>query len=169
MFDIHTVEELNSFVIHELDKGGVDLLVVDYLQLLGTSQKTDLRYQEVGAVSRGLKAIAMECSIPVIAMAQAGRSKEGNRSATCPVMSDLRESANIEQDADVILFLHHPESEDDPEIKDGEQGVRAMIEDQGRQYIVIKFVKQRMGPTGKFTMDFSPSLMQFRCLERNSV
>ncbi len=169
-FDAYAVEELHAAVQHELDTRGVDLLVVDYLQLMGTLAKSEKRYLEVGAVSRGLKTMAMEFNLPVIALAQVGRqsTKGGtNRAAVCPVMSELRESGNIEQDADNIAFLHHPEAESDPDIIDRDQEIRAAIEARGGQYTILKFDKQRMGPKGSFGMAFDPAHMRFTCLERH--
>ncbi len=173
-FDAYTVEDLRSVVQHELDAAGVDLLVVDYLQLMSTQKKSEKRYLEVGAVSRGLKTMALDFNIPVIALAQVGRQSVGKsapggaRAATCPVMSDLRESGNIEQDADVIAFLHRPEAESDPDMIERDQGTRKALEARGRQYLILKFDKQRMGPRGSFGMAFDPSRMQFTCLDRRN-
>lgn len=155
-FKTKNVEELAGKV------SGVDLLVVDYLQLMGTAKKTDARYQEVGAVSAGLKDIAMDFQIPVIAMAQAGRSQDKTRTS-CPVMSDLRESGNIEQDADNIVFLHHPESENDRDILN--PSIREQIEANDKMYMIIKFVKQRMGMIGMFDVNFDPAHMNFTCID----
>lgn len=171
-FDTFAIEDLHSLVQHEVDTNGLDLLVVDYLQLMGTLQKSEKRYLEVGAVSRGLKTMAMEFRIPIIALAQVGRPKDGkggSRAAVCPVMSELRESGNIEQDADTIAFLHHPEAESDPDIIERDKATRALLESHDKQYVVLKFDKQRMGPKGSFGMCFDPARMRFTCLERRVV
>ncbi len=168
-FDTYTVEELGSILQHEIETRGVDLLIVDYLQLMGTSKKSEKRYLEVAAVSRGLKTMAMEFKIPVIALAQVGRPGDGkgSRAAVCPVMSELRESGNIEQDADVIAFLHHPDGESDPSIPECDLEIRAELENGGKQYIILKFDKQRMGPKGSFGMAFDPGRMRFTCINRS--
>lgn len=170
-FEAATVEELQGVLQHEADVSGVELLIVDYLQLMGTLRRSEKRYLEVGAVSRALKAMAMEFKIPVIALAQVGRARDASgsrRAAVCPVMSELRESGNIEQDADTIVFLHHPEVDSDPEILDDDQSIRQSLEQRGRQYVIARIDKQRMGPKGSFGLAFDPAHMRFTCLERSA-
>ncbi|MBN1490994.1 MAG: replicative DNA helicase [Phycisphaerae bacterium] len=121
---------------------------VDYLQLMHTPG-AESRQQEIAVISRGLKALARELNIPVVAMAQLNRSPEG-REGHRPRMSDLRESGAIEQDADVVLLLHREEyykpQSDDPEIK-------------GLAEVII--AKQRNGPTGTVKLHFNQSLTRF--------
>jgi replicative DNA helicase len=125
--------------------GGLDLVVVDYLQLMSTStggpgaRRYENRTQEVSAISRGLKALAKELEIPVIALSQLSRSSE-QRTDKRPLLSDLRESGSIEQDADVVAFIHRESyynrdkaGEPDPDT------------DNKAEIIVAK---QRNGPTG---------------------
>ncbi len=117
----------------------IRLIVVDYLQLIESpSKRRDSREQEIAEVSRGLKSLARELRVPVIAVAQLNRSVEG-REGHRPRMSDLRESGSIEQDADVIVLLHRPEyynPEDRP-------GIAELI-----------IAKQRNGPTGNVELLF---------------
>lgn len=89
-------------------EGGVDLMIVDYLQLQGTDGKFGTRQEEVSSISRGLKGIAKEFGIPVTAAAQLSRAIE-QRAEKKPILSDLRESGSMEQDSDIVAFLHSPD------------------------------------------------------------
>ena len=115
-------------------KQGLDLIMVDYLQLMSLKQKVESREREVSEISKMLKAIAKELQIPVVALAQLNRGVEG-RSDRRPMLSDLRESGSIEQDADVIMMLYREDyyDRDNPDIK----GISEVI-----------IAKQRNGPTG---------------------
>lgn len=112
---------------------GLDLVVIDYLQLMNSDRKTDSRQQEVSDISRGVKLLAKEFGIPVIALSQLNRGSE-QRSDKKPVISDLRESGSLEQDADVVLLLHREEMYEKESPRAGEADV------------II--AKQRSGPTG---------------------
>lgn len=127
---------------------GLDMVVIDYLQLMSASAPGGKRYenrtQEVSAISRGLKAIAKELKVPVVALSQLSRApesrgsgKEGNE----PKLSDLRESGSIEQDADVVMFIYRPEyyDRDNPDVK-------------GEANIIIG--KQRNGPTDTIKLNY---------------
>jgi replicative DNA helicase len=138
-------------------QGKLDLLVVDYLQLMsGGSKRFENRTQEVSAISRGLKAIAKELEVPVVALSQLSRAPESRGGDHRPQLSDLRESGSIEQDADVVMFIFREEiyKQDDPELK-------------GRAEIII--AKQRNGPIGKFQLAFLHNSTRFANLaEGNS-
>jgi replicative DNA helicase len=138
-------------------QGKLDLLVVDYLQLMsGGSKRFENRTQEVSAISRGLKAVAKELGVPVIALSQLSRAPESRGGDHRPQLSDLRESGSIEQDADVVMFIFREEiyKQDDPELK-------------GRAEIII--AKQRNGPIGKFQLAFLHNSTRFANLaEGNS-
>ena len=121
-------------------EGKLDLIVVDYLQLMtgstGANQKGfENRTQEVSAISRGLKALAKEMKVPVVALSQLSRGSEQRTGDKKPLLSDLRESGSIEQDADVVCFIHREEyyDRDNEDLK-------------GKAEIII--AKQRNGPTG---------------------
>jgi replicative DNA helicase len=123
-------------------EGRLDLLVVDYLQLMsGGSKRFENRTQEVSAISRGLKALAKELEVPVLALSQLSRAPESRGGDHRPQLSDLRESGSIEQDADVVIFIFREEiyKQDDPDLK-------------GKAEIIIS--KQRNGPIGKFELAF---------------
>jgi replicative DNA helicase len=124
----------------------LDLIVVDYLQLMRVAATTENRATEISEISRSLKALARELKIPVIALSQLNRSVE-QRQDKKPVMSDLRESGAIEQDADLILFIYRDEvyNHDTP---------RKGIAD-------INIAKQRNGPTGEFSLTFLGQFTKF--------
>ncbi len=125
----------------------IQLVVVDYLQLMESSRGEN-RQQEISIISRGLKSLARELSIPVIAVSQLNRSVE-SREGHKPRMSDLRESGSIEQDADVIILLHR-EDYYDPDKKDG------------TAELII--AKQRNGPIGVVKLAFRSNFMRFESL-----
>lgn len=107
-----TVQDIRRMALRTRAHGGLDLIVVDYLQLLDAGQKTSTRSEAVGIVTRGLKALAMELKIPVLTASQLNRASEQN---DVPRLSDLRESGSIEQDADAVLLLHAPNDKEKPE------------------------------------------------------
>jgi len=128
----------------------LDLLIVDYLQLMEARRSSDSRVQEISEISRGLKALARELSVPVVAVSQLSREVE-KRPRKIPQLSDLRESGAIEQDADVVMFIYR----DDYYNKESE---RQNIAD-------IIIAKHRNGPTGQVELYFKPETMTFRTLE----
>lgn len=129
---------------------GLDLLIIDYLQLMESSRYTDNRVQEVSAISRGLKKLAIELQVPVLALSQLSRAVE-NRTDQRPKLSDLRESGSIEQDADVVMFLHRQpwEGEEKPAIME----VDLLIE------------KHRNGPTGEIPLQFNTQYVSYSEME----
>ncbi|MCI2398859.1 replicative DNA helicase [Aliiroseovarius subalbicans] len=141
---------------------GLDVLIVDYLQLVrGTAEN---RVQEIGEISMGLKAIAKELQIPVIALSQLSRQVE-SRDDKRPQLSDLRESGSIEQDADVVMFVYREEYYAERE-KPGEDNLEAMAAWQermerlyGKAEVVIG--KQRHGPIGNVELSFEGRFTRF--------
>lgn len=141
---------------------GLDLLIVDYLQLVrGTSEN---RVQEIGEISMGLKAIAKELNIPVIALSQLSRQVE-NREDKRPQLSDLRESGSIEQDADVVMFVYRGEyyvEREKPEDANME-AIAAWQEKMsslhGKAEVIVG--KQRHGPIGTIELSFTPEFTRF--------
>jgi replicative DNA helicase len=129
-------------------KGALDLIVVDYLQLMsGGGKRYENRTQEVSAISRGLKALAKELAVPVVALSQLSRAPESRGGDHRPQLSDLRESGSIEQDADIVMFIFREEvyRQDDPDLE-------------GKAELIIG--KQRNGPIGRVNLAF---LKNFTC------
>ncbi len=127
------------------------LIIVDYLQLMeGRSSKGDNRVQEISEISRGLKQLARELNIPVIALSQLSRAVE-SRPDQIPKLSDLRESGSIEQDADVVMFLYR------------EDRVKPDTPNKGIADVII--AKHRNGPVGKISLYFDENSTTFRSLE----
>lgn len=146
------------------------LLVVDYLQLVrGSHSKGDNRVQEVSEITQGLKAIAKELNIPVMALSQLSRAVE-SRDDKRPQLSDLRESGSIEQDADVVMFIFREEyyiGRKEPDInKEGEYA--KWQEDMERAHNIAEIIvaKHRNGPIGNIRLFFDPNVTQFKDLVR---
>ena len=136
--------------------GKLDLIVIDYLQLMtgsaGANQKGfENRTQEVSAISRGLKALAKEMKVPVVALSQLSRASEQRGGDKKPLLSDLRESGSIEQDADVVCFIHREEYYD-----------RENEDVKGKAEIII--AKQRNGPTGSVHLAYMADYTRFENL-----
>jgi replicative DNA helicase len=123
---------------------GLGLIIVDYLQLMSHTRRVDNRQQEIAEISRGLKMLAKELEIPVIAVSQLNRDPE-RRQDKRPQLSDLRESGALEQDADVVMFIHRDDA--DP----AKKGLADLI-----------VAKHRNGPTDTLQLTFLPHLTQFR-------
>jgi len=127
------------------------LIVIDYLQLIRGPQNSENRQQEISSISRSLKALAKELQVPVVALSQLSRAVETRGGTKRPMLSDLRESGAIEQDADVVLFVYRPEVyESDPAKRDG------------KAEIII--AKQRNGPTGSIELAFQSECTRFDSL-----
>ena len=127
---------------------GLDLIIIDYLQLMSASMPGENRQQEISYISRSLKGIAKELDVPVMALSQLSRASEMRGGDRLPQLSDLRESGAIEQDADVVMFVHRPEyyNRDD-------ESLRGLAE--------IIVAKQRNGPTGAAKMAFVRDFARF--------
>lgn len=125
---------------------GLDLIVVDYLQLMQGESRNDNRVQEVSYISRSLKVLARELNVPVLAAAQLSRAVE-QRADKRPVLSDLRESGSLEQDADIVMFIYRPELYEEDSLK--------------KNVAEIMVSKHRNGPTGVVELVFRENLAKF--------
>jgi len=131
---------------------GLGLVIVDYLQLMTGRGRYENRTLELAAISRGLKGLAKELGVPVVALSQLSRAPE-SRSDHRPLLSDLRESGALEQDADVVLMLFRPDMYPD-----------AKPEEEGKAELII--AKQRNGPTGTVQLAFLKQFTRFENLAR---
>ncbi|MCO5182357.1 MAG: replicative DNA helicase [Anaerolineae bacterium] len=134
---------------------GIDLVMVDYLQLMQSDHSNNNRVQEISEISRGLKLLARELDVPVVAAAQLSRAVE-SRQDKHPMLSDLRDSGSIEQDADIVMFIYrdeyyNPETTERPNIAE------------------ISIAKHRNGPTGSIDLYWHSQLATFNNLQRQSV
>jgi replicative DNA helicase len=132
-------------------KQGLDLVIVDYLQLMRPEGRSDSRVEQIGQISRGLKILARELEIPVIAVSQLSRAVEA-RHPPIPMLSDLRESGQIEQDADVVMFVYRDDYYNDESERPGEADVI--------------LAKHRNGPTAKISLTFLEKYPRFANLYR---
>ena len=132
-------------------KHDIKLLIIDYLQLMSVGARVESRQQEIALISRSLKGLAKELSLPVVALSQLNRSVE-QRDSHRPRMSDLRESGAIEQDADVVMMLHREDYYNETE------------ENRGLAEIILS--KQRNGPTGLVKLRFIKNYMRFESYTR---
>jgi replicative DNA helicase len=140
-----SIMELRSKARRLQSQHGVSLIIIDYLQLMSGRGKEN-RVQEVGEISRGLKALARELNVPVIALSQLSRAVEG-RQSHIPMLSDLRESGSIEQDADIVMFIYRDELYNKDSDKKG--------------IAEIHIAKHRNGPVGVVNMRFDPATTRF--------
>lgn len=125
---------------------GLDLIIIDYLQLMGGDTRNDNRVQEVSYISRNLKVLARELNVPVLAAAQLSRAVE-QRTDKRPVLSDLRESGSLEQDADIVMFIYRPDQYEKDTVK---QNVAEII-----------IAKHRNGPVGSVELVFRGAQAKF--------
>ena len=146
-----SVAELRSKCRKYKAEKGLDVIMIDYLQLMTGSKRADSRQQEISDISRSLKEIARELQVPVLALSQLSRAVE-QRPDHRPMLSDLRESGAIEQDADVVMFLYR----DDYYNKDSEK----------KNIAEVIIAKQRNGPIGTVELAWLPNLTKFANLKK---
>ena len=149
---------------------GLDMIIVDYIQLMkGSYNNKDGRVQEISEITQGLKAIAKELSIPVVALSQLSRAVE-QRDDKKPQLSDLRESGSIEQDADVVMFVYRESyylksKEPRPATVEHAEWQAKMNEVSHLAELIIS--KQRHGPTGNINLEFEEMFTKFKDLQNN--
>ena len=126
----------------------VGMLFIDYLQLITVRERTENRQQQISLISRSIKSLAKELAVPIVALSQLSRAVEARGGDHRPMLSDLRESGSLEQDADVVLFINRPEVYEGPD-----------SENRGKAELIIG--KQRNGPTGTIQLTFIDEYTRF--------
>ncbi len=150
-----TITELRNKARRAMHDHDIGIVIVDYLQLIqGLDRYKGNRVQEVSEISRGLKTLARELEIPVIALAQLSRNVTG-RDNPRPVLSDLRDSGSIEQDADLVMFLHRPDYYRQNDDNYEETHITELL-----------IAKHRHGAVGKIELYFHPELLRFMSLDK---
>lgn len=140
------IEPLRALALQRAMENEVALIIVDYLQLMRGSRRTESRVQEINEISRGLKELARELNVPVIALSQLSRAVEG-RTSHVPVLSDLRDGGSIEQDGDIVMFIYREELYEPTTDKKG--------------IAEIHYAKHRNGPIGVVPMRFDARTTRF--------
>ena len=149
-----TLMQLRAKARRMKQKFNISCLFIDYLQLMTTGSRSESRQQEVSEMSRGVKALARELNVPIVALSQLNRAAE-QREGHRPRMSDLRESGSIEQDADVVMMLHREEY-----FHRDEAWIEANPDKRGLAELIV--AKQRNGPTGTVKLAWDDSTTRFR-------
>jgi replicative DNA helicase len=145
-----TIMEMRAKARRLKAEHGLSLLIVDYLQLMSGYGRVENRVQEISGISRGLKALAKELEVPVVALSQLSRAPEQRQGDHRPQLSDLRESGSIEQDADVVLFIYR------------EEVYKRDEDNEGKADLIIS--KQRNGPIGNVKLAFLKQYTKFETL-----
>jgi len=146
-----TLMEIRAKARRLKHRSGLRLVVVDYLQLMNSGKRHESRQQEVSALSRNLKLLAKELKVPVVALSQLNRGPE-QRADKMPVLSDLRESGSLEQDADLVVLLHRPGLADPLDPRAGE--------------VDLLVAKHRAGRTARLSLAAHADMVSFRNLPR---
>jgi replicative DNA helicase len=147
-----TIPKLRSLLRQYKRTHNIQFVVVDYLQLITGNDRSNSREQEVSEISRSLKLLAKEVNIPILSLSQMSRDIEKRQTASAPKLSDLRNSGAIEQDADIIIFLHRHTVND--------------VEDRGK--IVCTVAKNRNGPLGEMLLSYDGTVTKFEEFDHNT-
>ncbi len=163
-FTTKSIEELRVEVQKKVDANEIDLLIVDYAQIMQTRRRFDADYQRIGYITKMLKDMTTDFNIAILALAQVGRASEGDM----PTMAELRGSGDIEQDADNVIFLHRPiDASDSWVYPDHRASYFNAVQERGFQYIVLNVAKQRQGETGHVYLLFNPKHMLYRAITKD--
>ena len=161
MFSTRYIEDLRMEVQKKIDSEGLDLLIVDYVQLMQSKRKFEKDYMRIAYVSKMLKDMTVDLNLAIIGLAQVGREADGDM----PTMAELRGSGDLEQDADNIIFMHRPKSSKDKCVHPEDIVLfEGLSEDE--QYIALHIAKQRQGETKTFSVIFNPKRMLYQVIQR---
>lgn len=163
MFSVRTVEDLRQECMRLKENGGLDVLAVDYLQLMDSAGSFEKEYLRIGKISHALQALAHDLNIVVLALAQVGRSAQ----SAMPTLAELRGSGDMEQDADGVIFLHRPENAQDRTVNPMDKSRFDEFKAMGYEYISIHIAKQRNACTGYINILFEPAKMRYYAIDRN--
>lgn len=161
-FDSTYIEDIIQWAKKKAKRGEMDMLAVDYLQLVDTRKKFESEHLRVGYVSRMLKKLATQLNIPVIAAAQVNRETDGSM----PTLKHLKDSGSIEQDCDGVIFLHRPKNSDDVCVDARDKPYFDSLAENGFTYMCIGVAKQRQGQIGMITALFKASETEFTQIRR---
>ncbi|MFI5235164.1 MAG: replicative DNA helicase [Gemmatimonadales bacterium] len=150
-----TLLEMRSKARRLRAESDVGLIIVDYLQLMRSPDMAENRVQEISDISRSLKGLARELEVPVIALSQLSRASEQRGGERTPILSDLRDSGAIEQDADLVVFIHRPEMYKD--LRDKAEAAGKSLDGLAE----VNLAKNRNGPTGSLELFFNKSITRF--------
>lgn len=161
-----TIERLGNIARHAVKRGEMDMLVLDYIQLVRTTEKVSNDVERLGHISKGLKQLALALNIPILTAAQVRRqsqddSKKGGRA---PTLDELRGSGDLEQDADNVLLIHSPDNPDDQTLKriDAKHtGIWERAQNAAGNVFTVEIAKQRQGQTARTWCIFKPMNMRF--------
>ena len=165
LFTVQTVEDLRAEVQVKLASSKLDILIVDYLQLMKTAHRFKEDRLRVGQISQSLKNIAKDFNIPVVALAQVKRYAGGAR-AKMPTLEDLKDSGSIEQDADNVIFIHNPFDSEDEYVDPRDKPYFDGFAEKGYTYLCLGIAKQRQGTTGKVCVLCDESKMRYYAIDR---
>ena len=161
-----TVERLANIARHAVQRGEMDMLVIDYIQLLKTVEKAQAEYERLGTISKALKQLALALNIPILTAAQVRRQSQDDtkKGGRAPTLDELRGSGDLEQDADNVLLIHAPTDPEDPTLKRIDP-VHAGIWDRAQNAagcpFTVEIAKQRQGQTARTWCIFKPMNMKF--------
>lgn len=161
-FDSTYIEDVVQWAKRKARRGEMDMLAVDYLQLMDTHKKFDAEHLRVGYISRMLKLLSRQLQIPVIAAAQVNRETDGSM----PTLRHLKDSGSIEQDCDNVMFLHKPKNENDPSISEADRPYLTSLAEKGYTYMCIGVAKQRNGTIGVVSVANKSSQTAFASISR---
>ena len=160
--DSKTPSDIKAVAKELQAKDGLDLVIIDYLQILTPDGRHNTREQEVASISRSLKNLSLDINKPVIVLAQLNRNAENKR----PTLADLRESGAIEADADNVWFLHYPTEN---QLYDNQKNKFMVCKNNNYEYMEIIIGKHRNGPVGMIDVIFDPGKMRFIGFKKDDV